>query len=322
MSGYKVCLFLFLLLISSATANAQFDAESLIAPQIGIDLQPEFPRPGEPVTASLNDYSGGTYGSNVTWLIDGKTVESATNQRTAIINAGEAGSPSTIQAVLSLPQGGSRILSATINPIYLDVIIEPQTRVPAFYTGRALPSVGSIVNATALLNNGTRVSSDQVYTWRLNRTVLEGGSIRGRNQISFVMPMGNEAILSLEVTSPEGIPIARRAMLVNSVQPTIEFYEVNSLYGVSSMPISQSLNLVGNTVTVRAEPYFLDSRVFNKPSINVWEIDNQETFPVGGNPYEVTLQRTGVGGFSTLNFHVRDTVQLLQGAEESIRINF
>ena len=86
--------------------------------------------------------------------------------------------------------------------------------------------------------------------------------------------------------------------------------------------IKDSLALVGNSATIQAEPYNLDLRVYNNPAIHEWEINGRSAGNVGSNPYEVTLQRVGIPGVSNLNFHVRDTEQILQGAQNGVQINF
>ncbi|USN92559.1 MAG: hypothetical protein H6782_01955 [Candidatus Nomurabacteria bacterium] len=303
---------------------AQFDSNSIGATELAIELQPEFPRPGEEVIATLNDYRGGTYGSSITWVLDGKEIPDAKNQRQTIITAGPSGKVQTIEIVLSKPDGGREVISNTLKPYYLDVIIEPQTRTPDFYLGRSLPSIGSIVNATALVSgvNGF-LDTDLIYTWRLGRTVFEGGPLRGRNKISFETPMGKEMILSVEVTKPDGEIIASRAMFVASVEPEIYFYEVSTLFGIKPIPVDENISLIGNSLIIRAEPYNLDSRVFNNPDVSEWQIDRITSNNTGSNPYEVTLKRNDSGsGLSELQFHVRDLKQILQGAKGGTRINY
>lgn len=318
----SIILVLILIGFNHSTALAQLDVASLTTPELTIDLQPEFPQPGEPVTAKLNDYGGGNFGSAITWVLDGEVIPEAENQRQTTITAGEAGLAQKIEVVLNKPQGGKEVIDATIYPIYLDIVIEPQTRVPDFYLGRSLPSIGSIVNATALISDKEFRSSDLIYTWKVNQQVLEGGPIRGRNQVSFTVPRGDEMILTLQVNELNGKVIARRSFIIPSVAPQIYFYEVSSLFGISKKVISNNLTLLGDSVIVRAEPYYLDSRVYNNPDVKIWKINGLETTNTGGNPYEVTLQKVGPQGLSTLLFHVRDTKEILQGAQSSIQINF
>jgi hypothetical protein len=202
------------------------------------------------------------------------------------------------------------------------VIVEPQTRVPAFYQGRALPSIFSTVNVTALLNNGEMMTGDFVYTWRVNNRVVEDGPIRGRNRTSFVTPQDSEVIVSVQVARPNGDTIAGRTFTIPSVLPELRFYEINTLYGINRKAITGNFNLIGNSATISAEPYFLDSLVFNNADINVWNIDSTEMPQNGNNPYHITIQRTGDPGQSSLGFHVRSTAQLLQGARGAINVTF
>ena len=314
-------LFLFIFGTFTHTASAQLDMQELVSPQLLLETEPEYPRPGEEETSTINDYRGGTYGSNVTWLYDGQVVDSAENRRSVTIVAGALNTPTKVEAVLSKPSGGREVLSTTIRPVYLDIVIEAQTRVPDFYLGRSLPSIGSMVNATALVNDG-RMRTDLVYTWSLDRQVLEGGPIRGRDQVSFAMPMGDNAILSVQATEPSGRVLARRAIFVPSVQPSVSFHEVSTLFGVKQSPIDSELILVGNTATVQAEPYHLDTRVYNNPAVAQWKIDNSSQQNTGGSPYQITFQQTGLTGSVKLGFQVRDTTQVLQGATDSIRVRF
>ena len=318
-------LFFILLLIlfstGNNTAHAQLDAQGIVNPELLLEAVPEFPRPGEPVTITINDYAGGTYGSNVTWLYDGQVVGEAENRRSVTLTAGALNTEAKVEAVLSKPSGGREVLSTTIKPVYLDIIIEAQTRVPDFYLGRALPSIGSLVNATALVNDGS-FRTDLVYTWRLNRQVLEGGPIRGRNQVSFTTPRGDTSVLSVQATEPNGNVLARRSMFVAAVFPTISFHEVSALFGMRQNPIDSELILIGNTVTIQAEPYNLDIRVFNNPDIAQWEVNNALTQNQGANPYQITFQPTGLAESASLSFQVRDTTQILQGASDNIQVRF
>lgn len=317
----RMLIVLFFLLLFPSFSYAQLDSSFLNESGSFLELQPEYPNPGDTVTVSLNDYQSNSYGATVTWYIDGTLRPELNNQRSVSLIASEVGQNTTIRAVLTEPSGQTEVASHTITPVYLDIIVEPQTHVPDFYAGRALPSLGSVVNLTALLNNGTMMGSDYVYTWRINDQVLDGGPVRGRNKISFATPQGSNLILSLQVTRLDGTIIAKRSLTVPSVSPEIVFYEVNSLYGLAQHSLGKDFFLTGNSATLRAEPYYLDSQVYNQPSLLEWTINNRTSDPSGNNPYEITLERTGYGGTADLGFHVRSTTQLLQGAKGNIKIS-
>lgn len=316
----RFLLFLCLFLITPISAGAQFSASNLLETNLSITSQPEHPAPGETVELSLNDYGGSVYGAAVEWYINDVSIPNSSNQRNITINVGEVAEKSTVKAIFTRSDGSKTTLTKTFEPIYTDIIVEPETHVPGFYSGRALPSVGSTVQLTAILDNGAPMGKDFVYLWRVNQKVLEGGPIRGRNRISFVMPQDSYSIVSLQVSRPDGSILSKRSTIIYATEPQIHFYEVNALYGteIKSLP---NFNMIGNSATLKAEPYYLDSRTFNTPNLLEWSINNQKTTGDSTNPYTLTLEKTGQPGRAVLNFHVRNTTSLLQGGRKSININ-
>ncbi len=315
--GRFLLLLIFLLPIFS---HAQFSVGEFTGPQNSLVVQPSYPGPGQDYTVTLDDYSGGAYGASINWFIDGTERVDLKNNRSITLQASELNTETTIRAVLTTPDTANRTLTTTITPRYLDIIFEPQTHVPSFYKGRALPSQGSIVNTIALLHGTNIPTANLIYTWQVNNEVINGGPLRGQNRISFTTPLGDEVLVSVQVTTTSGEVLARRVVALPSVRPELHFYEVNTLYGVNQKSLS-TLLLLGNSVTVRAVPYYLDSRVFNQPDIATWEID-RSVYDQGINPYEVTLQRAQNNGSSRLNFQVQSTTAFLQGVEGSLPINY
>jgi len=318
---FKISLLLIVFLLA-APAFAQLDTGFLPDGQTSLLTDPAFPKPGELVTVTIESYGSNIYNSNIVWRFDGEIIASATNQRSAQIKAGDLGESAVVSASLVNSAGTERLYSTTIEPRYIDIVVEPQTRVPDFFEGRAVPSIGSAVNVTALIDNNSSDKARLVYTWRLNNKVLEGGPIRSRNQTSFEMPRGKDATLSVEIASTDGEILGRRAVVIQSTRPELHFYNSNALYGPSHNSIVNTLILFGSSATIQAEPYYLDSRVYNSPDIIEWEIDGQTTSLGSANPYEITVQKIQEGGASRLNFHVRSTSEILQGAEDNIDITF
>lgn len=315
------CVSIFLLFILlPLSLQAQVLGDGSISSDINLELAPSHPQPNDSFTATLNDYSGGV-GEEINWYYNGTLLERQKNNRTISLASGDAGSKNVVRAVLVYQDGSTRALVAEVNPVYLDIIIEPQTHVPSFYLGRSLPSTGSTINATALISTPGLSAATYYYTWKINNKVHLGGPLRGGNEISFVMPQDSASVLSLEVTTINGVPIATRAISIPSVTPKLLFYEVSTLYGLESKAITSSFSLIGNSATLRAEPYFLSSQVFNQPDILSWKVAGEEIGITGTNPYEVTLQKTGFPGTTDIRFHVRSTDIILQGAEKGISVS-
>ena len=230
----RIFIIVSILFFSAPLAYAQ-SISSQLNDQEAIVLSPEFPFPGEEVTATLNNYSSFLSGASIEWSVDGLVIPEANNFREVTFIAGEAGKEMKLQVTLKPDIGAARYVTTTIIPVYLDVIFEPQTHVPFFYEGRALPSIESTVNATALIDMGELMNDDLVYHWRVNQTVLEQGPIRGRNKVSFEVPRGKKSTVYIQVSRPSGDILARRAMHLPSVYPEVYFYEENALYGPSKI---------------------------------------------------------------------------------------
>lgn len=313
-------LVLLCILLTPTFVGAQIAANNLLETNLSITSTPEYPEPNENVELSLNDYGSNAYGAEVQWYLDEKPIPDTQNQRNIKLTVGDPGSKNTVRAVLTRSDGTKTTLTKVFEPVYVDIITEAETHVPGFFTGRPLPSVGSSVRLTALLSDGSDLGGDFIYLWRVNQTVLEGGPIRGRNTISFTMPPDTYSVVSLQVSKPDGTIFTKQSTIISIVDPQINFYEVNALYGVEQRSLD-SFMMVSDVANIKAEPYYLDSNTFNSADLLKWTINNKEVFGDVNNPYIITLEKTGYPGQARLEFHVRNTTSLLQGARKTINIS-
>lgn len=304
------------------SVQAQFSGQ-ITKSEITIVLNPQYPVPRELVTTTLDDYALGTGGGQIEWLLDGIVLTEFQNQREITFDAGEVGIDQVISARMVLPNGTSLNTDHTIKPYYTDVIVEPQTYTPVFYKGRGLPSFGSTVILTALVDNGAGQidPAAHTYSWRLNNDTLGGGPIRGGYKTKMVVPYGRSSVITLVVTNAAGTTIARRLIEVPSIEVAIHFYEVSTLFGLSERAITNTLPLIGNSTTVRAVPYNLDRDAVNSSLFTEWKIDGKKQTTGSKDPFEVTLLRQGVGN-SQISFKVRNLSALIQSDEESFTVQY
>jgi hypothetical protein len=308
------------LLLAPFFSTAQM-TESL-GGNLAITLNPAYPAPGEEVTAQIDDYSLGLTGADITWTFNNETVSAATNERVVTFVAGEVGSTDTITATI---KNGNQNLtaSAVVRPVYTDIIIEPQTFVPQFYAGRALPTHGSIVRATALISNGQGLVTPLNYTylWKLEGTTLNGGGKKGGFQTFYDVPLGRDHVLSLEVYDSTGAIITKRSVAVKAGQVDVRLYEASPLYGLSLRSLTGTIPFIGNTLTLRAMPYNLDLRANSTNLLREWRINNALTNTSASDPYEITLERNGLG-LATVNFKIHHREALLQQDSASVQLQF
>ena len=302
---------------TSAQTNLNLSGNS----ELSIEFDTSYFTPFSEVTASLNDYAQTAQTNKIYWKIDGKSIPEFNNQRSVKLTLKNVGETTNVQVFVENANKQTVSAKRTINPIYLDIIVEPQTRTPSFYKSRALPSYGSTVNLTAMIN-GNINNTDYVYNWYLNDVHLDKGSVVGKYKTSAVLGMDDYNTVTLSVSKTTGELLAKRVIEIAPVEPELHFYEVNALYGINKNPILNSLNLIGNSAIVRAEPYYLDIKTYNKPQYVEWKIDGVMSPNRNNNPYEATLARPEISGKSKVGFHVRNLDNILQGVEDNFIINY
>lgn len=316
----QIILLAFLLLPTAVFAQI---SENFLPASPQISVFPSSPEPFSSVSVEIQDYGADTSGMAISWRVNGRELTEYKNTRTASFTTGAPGSKSTVEAVFTAPGRQSVTAATTITPVYLDVIIEPQTYAPEFFAGRSLPSPGSAVLVTALVNAGAVSPTNLSYTWRVGQSVIEGGPLVGRNKVLITTPTYGAATIGLEVRNASGELLASENIALPSTNPEIHFYEVHSLYGVANRPITTSgVSLISNSLTVQAAPYHLDLRTYNTPSVTEWRVNNTESSVASGNPYEATFARQFGVGSAAVRFRVLNLAELLQSAEASFQINY
>ncbi len=319
---YLVRLFILVSFCIPTIVGAQFSSE-ITGQTIAITLSPQYPAPGEQVTATIDDYSLGIISSDIQWFYNGVVVANATNERSVVFSAGTVGTTDTITVNLKDGRGLSLTASAQVTPLYTDLIIEPQTFTPQFYQGRALPTAGSFVRATALISNtaGLIDPATHVYTWRLEGKVIGGGGKKGGQQIVYEVPLGRDHVIGLDVANAQGQIITRRSIAVRTAEVDARLYEVSPLYGLSFRSMTGSIPFISNTLTLKAIPYNLDLRANAANVLREWRINNQLSNQNATDPYEITLERNGLG-LATVQFKLHHREALLQKDEVAVQLQF
>lgn len=289
---------------------------------LSIEIEDNQITPFTETTAYVDDYSLAVQTSNIYWKIDGEIKNELTNQRSINFVTKDIGEPTTLEVTVETIDGETFTAKRKINPVYLDIIIEPQTRTPAFYQGRGLPTIDGTINLIVVLNGSNQNSNDYIYNWTIDGTNIEGGATRGQYKTSTTVPFGEYNFITVTVTDLYGRPVASRSTEIRSTDPEIKFYEVNALNGISTIPIKDSFNMIGNSVNVRAEPYNLDINTYNHPELLEWKIDGTRSPSGRGNPYEVTLAKQGYNRTSVVDFHVRNLEDVLQGAQNEFKVTY
>ncbi|MEM9336745.1 MAG: hypothetical protein AAGA35_02745 [Patescibacteria group bacterium] len=314
----RVLVVLFLGVISTGIAQAQFGG--LIETSLTIELSSVSPEPNQTITASINDYAIGIVPASIRWYINGQLQTSAQNERELAFTTGPIGSVTTLSVELETVNGQVVSAGRDVRPSRIDIIMEPLTFVPDFYQGAALPSKGSAIKFTAISFTGSQNEdpTNLIYTWKVNGNLIGTGGIRGRSSIVVDdIPIRVAPDVQVTVARLSGEVIGRGKMDIPLTDPEILFYPVSTLNDITPIELASPARMLGQELTVRAQPYYLSLDTLTAPNSVEWRLDNQPLSSTLGDTYEVTLSRQGFGGSSRLQIEIQDRSNFSQRASDS-----
>lgn len=166
----------------------------------------------------------------------------------------------------------------------VDLIVEGETYKPAFYRGRAEPTVGNNVRLIAVPLGQS--PGDFTYQW-----TVAGRSLPETGPVAVFSDLFNERILvSVNVMDGNGALFARTEEVIQLSKPAVVFYEENVLRGHGSRAIINAYTLIGDESVVRAEPYFVGLQASPAAYQAEWKV-NGTAVDSGGDWRELLLQR-------------------------------
>lgn len=311
-------LFTGMLILFPVQINAQL---GVIPDSVSIELSPQYPEPNQEIKASLNAYSLDTTGATITWYLDEIEQPEAKNARSFTFLAGSKGGVLTLRVVANLKNGQTLNLTETIAPSRVDIIVEADTSVPNHYQGRPLPSAGSMMRIIAIPDTNLN-PNELTYSWQVDNKPLYGGPIVGKNVATFETPKKPRVLVRVNVSDSSGRTVARKLTEIEIAEPEILFYENNPLRGLSNMTLRNPTLLISSEITVRGEPYYLDSTIFSNDPLIEWKLNNQTITNPSTDPREITLRRTANSGSVKAELHIRNLENLLQGSKADFTLNF
>lgn len=293
--------------------------------QNGIKLtsSPTYPGPNSSVTVSLDDYSVESIGATITWYVDGIELSDNQNERSITLETGSVGEKIPVRVVLSRTNAPTLSSSLTLTPTVVDVTIETNTYVPAFYAGRALPSNDSPIRAVAVVHDGTGAADTTYsYKWSMGSTVFNAGAVKGKNVFEFTPERYTQAPLIVEVFKADGSQIARKSIDLLVMDPELHFYEQSPLQGLFEREVSSPYTLIGEETTIYGEPYYINAQMQDSDANFTWKINGNPTQNDGTAPNAITLRQVGGGGEAQIGLHVITKRQIPQFVEDAFQILF
>lgn len=305
MSRYFIGILFVLTILLPQYGQAQFT-------NISLNVSDVRPEPGQTVQFSL---SGSLLGNQnrVQWYVNGieQNEWRGTISPSLTINNLER---RTIEARIE----GQVIARSIINPVYIDIVVEPQTYIPPHYTGRPLPSSGSNVRLVALVEEaGAHNASQYNYTWRVDGRTVD--AVAGQNTLVITMP-SNSSQVDLTVRRGD-IIVGEQRFTLPAVQPTLIFYTVHPLYGLQDRGFQNSYTFNNSTVSLEAAPFYIPTQAVSSLAETEiqWRVNGLEISSDADNRLRTTIQRGNVTNGSLLRFNLFNPAAWQQQAQGTLR---
>ena len=302
-------------------SNAQF--QRLGSDVAHIELTPTYPEAEKPFTARLADYTNALGSGKLTWYVDGVLQKDKGDASSITLTAPRMGTPMVVEARRESMTRSHTSVDMRFVPGSIDIITEGDTKVPYFYEGRKIPALGTNVRLIAIPHlydaKGREIPSSKItYTWNVdNVNVSIGGGPILETKIS---EMGSPLVL-LTANAPEYQMHYETVFTMETAEPTLQFYALNPLTGLSRNALQDAYLHAKDEVTVRAETYGIANNIYDNAKYG-WNINGTDVTNGNNDPELVTLRKQGGGGASDVSFSVRNLAALSQYAYGLFRLEF
>ncbi|GEM_PF-6933948 len=296
-----------LLNTSSVVEAASFNS-------VSISTVPEYPKPGEATSISLQSYSYELQGLPISWYLNGVFFKEGIGLTKISLSAPGLGSATSVKAQI----GNITNTTLEIRPTTVDILWEADTSTPKYFLGRALPVDSSNIHAVAIPHLGNQDATNLIYKWYINGRFLKNLSGANRNTIVTSSPkLYDDYFLSLDILDNSGRTLGSNGVKIHSTEPEVILYNISPLLGVITYNALGAATIQESSIerTVLAVPYY-----FNTPSIGnlsyKWDIFNAEYIQdIGVDSITITDAQVGAG----VSVEITNPEALLQSSHTAYR---
>lgn len=298
-----------------------------LSSELGVEINPAYPRPNENVSMSLTLYTDDLSSAKITWYKDGQAVLSGKGKINYSFKAGPAGQETRIEIQVSLVSGSSFSKTVTLNPASVDLVWEADSYVPPFYKGKALhPRQGvlKVVATPDFVKNGIRVpASNLVYQWSNGINAYQDQSGYGKNAVLLDGSLlGRDENIKVLVTDPVNNLAAQNFIDITPVDPEIVFYQNDPYYGdLFDSAIINSFGLKSDEVQILAAPYYFTKGDMSLLKYN-WQLNGQDITSLLSSMTAIFRKPEGETGQSSVSLRIENPDRILQQADRSLIMDF
>lgn len=208
----------------------------------------------------------------------------------------------TLSMILSFAQPA--FAEALAQPATLNIIAEGLTTKPVFYGGRAEPSSGNPMRATALIENQDNAGLS--YSWSIDGVPTDVSPIPGKHTLTLQAPEKSSMDIGVTVYAASGSLLGSTLSRISLTTPTVHLYEENLLRGLSRNTLGDDYIMGSGELTVRALPYFMDPLSLSQANLVTWAVNGRPVASSLTDPLSVTIMPGDSGGTSRVEVALRN----------------
>ncbi|OHA24663.1 MAG: hypothetical protein A3B11_00580 [Candidatus Taylorbacteria bacterium RIFCSPLOWO2_01_FULL_44_26] len=289
------------------------------------------PIPEQIVTITARSYSVDINTATISWSVGGKVISQGIGETVAKVKAPALGTVLNVTVSAVLPDGNRLTKSISIGSGSVDMIVETDGHVPAFFHGKAPEGYQNNIKIIAIghIADSRGVQYDPqtlIYRWKKNNQAIEDQSGYGKQSVVVAGDIVPRAyVISVTAETRDGKARAESSVSISPQAPEIVFYIDDPLYGpMFNAAVNESIRIGSEReVSVLALPFG-----FNKPkdsSGNLsfsWMINNA-SHPELDSSQSIVLRAPDTGaGSSEVLVSVRNIRNILQSAQSGFAIVF
>jgi hypothetical protein len=286
-------------------------------PQVALTLKPANPSPYSTVTITALSYSFDVNTAMITWKKGNTIILSGQGEKNLTVETGGVGSQGIINVTLETSTGIVVEQQIIITPESVNVIYEsPESYIPLFYEGLALPSDQSKVHFTALpqMSDGAGIipAKNIAYSWYVNNTYVEGASGAGKQTAIIPLDILTESTeVKVIARTPQGV-VAEKTVTVfpHPVMPLL--YGYDDIFGTNFSQLYTKRIEATKDFVLSLEPYFLSmNHELNQTASFRWTLGGLSITPLGGRVLSMHPKEDSYGS-QTLSISLSNTKRRMQ----------
>ena len=319
----KKGLILFFILFTCAFFSFQARAQ-VESGDIVLNVNPQYPKANENVTASLSTFTTDLNDANISWTLNGSTILEGIGKKTFSFKVGNSGFQTNLEVKIETINGATIDKKTTITPSDVDMLWEAyDTYVPPFYKGKANASAEGSVKVVAVPSNQNIIGFN--YDWKQDDKNQQDSSGYGKNyyvyQNSF---LENDNVIEVAVSDILGNDIGLGKITISPGNPKIIFYRKDQNLGTNwenALTDGFSINQAGDTIV--AEPYFFSSKDLNSGALTFdWSLNGESTLIPNQKNILAIKPESGKSGTTAIKVIINNTRTLFQSITKEIDVNF